>query len=193
MGLNLVNITSIEKLLEYHSQGRRIKYLFFWNHIERGSTVSKACLSQWYEAPFVFEDEYYLTAEHFMMAQKAKLFNDMKSFEKILQANHPGEAKKIGREIKDFDEILWQRNRFKITKHGNMLKFNQNQKLKTFLLTTSNRILVEASPKDMIWGIGLDEKNTNIENPFKWKGLNLLGFVLMAVRMELQHDELLKK
>ena len=183
-----MEIFSLKELLNYYSSNKRIKYLFFWSHKERGDEISKACLSQWYEAPFEFEGRLYLTAEHFMMAKKAKLFSDMESFEKILQAKHHGEAKKFGRGVKNFNQKLWEQKRFDIVVQGNLLKFSQNQKLKNFLLAASNRVLVEASPKDTIWGIGLDEKNKDAQIPYKWRGLNLLGFALMKVRTQLQNE-----
>ncbi len=183
-----MNIFTLKELLNYCSSAKRIKYLFFWSHKERGDEVSKACLSQWYEAPFEFEDRLYLTAEHFMMAKKAKLFGDMESFEKILQAKHPAEAKEFGRGVKNFNEKLWEQKRFDIVVQGNLLKFSQNPKLKDFLLTTSNRVLAEASPKDTIWGIGLDEKDKDAQDPYKWRGLNLLGFALMKVRIKLKNE-----
>ena len=70
-------------------------------------------------------------------------------------------------------------------KRGNLAKFSQNAELKEFLLNTDNRVLVEASPVDKIWGIGLAVDDKNIENPLMWQGLILLGFALMEVRDDL--------
>lgn len=71
-------------------------------------------------------------------------------------------------------------------KKGNFLKFSQNEKLKEFLLSTDNKIIVEASPYDAIWGIGMLETDRDAQNPLLWKGENLLGFALMEVRNELR-------
>ena len=117
-----------------------------------------------------------------MMAEKARLFKDDKTLKKILTSSNPGAAKKYGREIKNFKEDVWDQNRFDIVVRGNKAKFEQNNKLKQFLVNTKTRILVEASPVDRIWGIGLAEDDQFSDNPEKWNGLNLLGFALMKVR-----------
>ena len=117
-----------------------------------------------------------------MMAEKARLFGDFAAEAKIVSANHPGEAKNLGRSVKAFDEEVWIKNRFEIVVRGNMAKFEQNPDLKTFLLNTSQRILVEASPRDHIWGIGFAEDHPDAQNPSRWLGLNLLGFALMEAR-----------
>lgn len=122
-----------------------------------------------------------------MMAEKAKLFNDMEMREKILAAKHPKQAKDFGRLIRGFQEDIWLENRFNIVMRANQAKFSQNEELKKFLMQTKNRVLVEASPVDKIWGIGMATDNKNVENPLYWKGLNLLGFALMAVRDELEN------
>ena len=121
-----------------------------------------------------------------MMAKKAELFKDDIVLEKILQAKSPAEAKKFGREVKNYNETIWLAARFEIVKQGNYHKFSQNSELKTFLLNTKDRVLVEASPVDAIWGIGMASDHKNALNPAKWQGLNLLGFALMEVRDELK-------
>ena len=102
-----------------------------------------------------------------------------------MAAAPPGAAKAIGREVRNFDQQVWERHRFDIVVEGNLGKFGQHEALKEFLLGTSDRILVEASPVDRIWGIGLAADNADAENPNLWKGLNLLGFALMEVRNRL--------
>lgn len=97
----------------------------------------------------------YPTAEHYMMAQKAKLFSDMDIFQQIIQSKHPKQAKDLGRQVKNFDEKIWNEQRFDIVVQGNIAKFSQHPELKDYLLGTGNRILVEASPVDKIWGVGL--------------------------------------
>ena len=91
-----------------------------------------------------------------------------------------GEAKALGREVRGFDEDTWVKNRFGIVVAGNLLKFQQNKGLGMFLLGTNERVLVEASPVDTIWGVGLAADNKSIENPNLWRGLNLLGFALIS-------------
>lgn len=117
-----------------------------------------------------------------MMAEKARIFQDFEIRDKILQCTSPGEAKKLGREVKSFDEEHWNDHRFRIVVEGNYHKFSQNEDLKQFLVQTNDRILAEASPVDAIWGIGLAASHDFAKLPSNWRGLNLLGFALMEVR-----------
>lgn len=174
-----------ETLIQAIHVGLVPKYVFFWGHQSNKSTVSKNCFSQWYSCPFTVDSILYPTAEHFMMAEKARLFNDKEILSKILVSEHPGEAKMLGRQVKHFEDEHWQRLRFEIAVKGNMAKFQQNKELGSFLLNTQNRILVEASPLDAIWGIGLSEDHVDATNPSLWPGLNLLGFALMETRSRL--------
>jgi ribA/ribD-fused uncharacterized protein len=163
------------------------KFLFFWGHQpNKDGSISKTCFSQWWLSSFEVDNVIYKTAEHWMMAKKAELFNDNEVLAKIIKANSPAEAKKMGREVKNYDDKLWLANRYEIVKQGNRHKFSQNKDLKTFLLNTKDRVLVEASPVDPIWGIGMATDHKDVSNPEKWKGLNLLGFALMEVRDELK-------
>ncbi|KFF04760.1 NADAR family protein [Flavobacterium reichenbachii] len=175
---------SIEKLTaEKHDN----KYLFFWGHQpNKDGSISKTCFSQWWLSSFEVDGTTYKTAEHWMMAKKALLFNDQEVLEKIIQAKSPAEAKKLGREVKNYIDTVWLANRFEIVKEGNLHKFSQNKDLKEFLLNTNERVIVEASPVDPIWGIGMAGDHKDVLNPEKWKGLNLLGFALMEVRDELR-------
>lgn len=122
-----------------------------------------------------------------MMAEKARLFDDRIMLGKIMQAPTPKDAKLIGRSVSGFDAAIWEQHRSAIVIDGNYYKFTQNAALQKFLLETGDRILVEASPVDRIWGIGLAEDDPNATVPEKWPGLNLLGFALMAVRDRLRH------
>ena len=163
------------------------KFLFFWGHQpNKDGSISKTCFSQWWLSSFEVDKVIYKTAEHWMMAKKAELFKDHAILEKILQAKSPAEAKKFGREVKNYNETLWLAARFDIVKEGNYHKFSQNPELKSFLLNTKERVIVEASPVDAIWGIGMAGDHKDILNPEKWRGLNLLGFALMEVRDELE-------
>ena len=163
------------------------KFLFFWGHQpSKDGIITKTCFSQWWVSPFIVDGITYKTAEHWMMAKKAELFNDNEVLEKIIQANSPAEAKKLGREVKNYDDVLWLANRYEIVKQGNFHKFSQHSDVKEFLINTKEIILVEASPVDAIWGIGMASDHKDIQNPEKWRGLNLLGFALMEVRDELK-------
>jgi ribA/ribD-fused uncharacterized protein len=177
---------SFDELRDRFNRGERFKFLHFWGHQPaRGGSVSKSCLSQWYGAPFEAEGNVYKTAEHFMMASKARLFNDKRALDKILKAASPGAAKAYGREIPGFIEEVWEAHRFNVVCRANLLKFSQHPALSEFLLRTGTKILVEASPTDCIWGIGLSASDPDADNPNCWKGLNLLGFALMSVRQQL--------
>ena len=120
-----------------------------------------------------------------MMYRKALLFEDQSAAEKLLKATNPGAAKAIGREVKGFDQPVWEQHRFEIVVAGNLAKFGSDTALRAFLLGTVNRILVEASPVDRIWGIGMAEDDPDCTNPNLWRGDNLLGFALMEVRNRL--------
>ena len=163
------------------------KFLFFWGHQpNKDGSISKTCFSQWWLSSFEVDKVIYKTAEHWMMAKKAELFNDNDVLAKIIKANSPAEAKKFGREVRNYDDKVWLANRYEIVKQGNYHKFSQNPDLAAFLINTNDRVLVEASPVDPIWGIGMASDHKDVLNPEKWKGLNLLGFALMEVRDELK-------
>jgi ribA/ribD-fused uncharacterized protein len=158
-------------------------FLFFWGHQPAwDGTITKTCLSQWWVAPFVVDGVTYPTAEHWMMAGKARLFNDEEAFRKIIAADSPRNAKNEGRLVKNFDPDQWEENKFQLVVEGNFHKFSQHPALRQFLLDTGNKVLAEASPLDRIWGIGLASDNPAIQYPAKWNGENLLGFALMEVR-----------
>ena len=175
---------NLEKIKqEFNTSEQRLKFLYFWGHTpNKNGVITKSCFSQWWQRPFKVEDTIYNTAEHWMMASKARLFNDIEILAKILVSKHPMEAKTLGRKVKGFDPLLWNKNKYNIVKNGNSHKFSQHEDLKQFLVQTENRILVEASPLDSVWGIGMDQHNENAYNPNYWKGENLLGFALMEVR-----------
>jgi len=174
---------SREKLERKYNEGENFKYIFFWGHTpNKDGSIGKSCFSQWWESKFTVDDIEYKTAEHYMMAEKARLFMDKEIVDEILKCNHPMEAKKLGRKVKNFDPKVWDDHKYEIVKKANYFKFSQNEDLKEFLNNTNNRIIVEASPFDKVWGIGMDQKNENANNPKLWKGENLLGFALMEVR-----------
>jgi ribA/ribD-fused uncharacterized protein len=172
----------VDDLRARFNAGEKLKFLFFWGHQTSANGISASCLSQWYEAPFVVDGERYPTAEHFMMAEKAALFGDTSVRGQVLQATNPGAAKALGRQVRDFDEGVWLKHRFAIVIRANEAKFSQNHDIGRFLLDSGSRVLVEASPVDRIWGIGLAQDDERSKNPNLWRGLNLLGFALIQVR-----------
>lgn len=176
-----MEIYSIEKLISEIKAGSKLSYLYFWGHKTSGG-ITKSCFSQWYPATFVIDEKHYATAEHYMMAEKARLFLDAEIEEKILLSNDPSHAKAMGRQVRNFSAEIWKEQCFDLVVNGNIAKFSQNSELKNFLIATGSKILVEASPVDRIWGIGLAEEDREAKNPELWKGKNLLGFALMKVR-----------
>ena len=185
MNTSMLSMTR-ESLIAAIQEGYRADYLFFWGHTRKDtSRVNKTCFSQWYESPFEDNSVLYPTAEHYMMARKALLFNDEEAHQRILHATDPKTAKKIGREIRSFDPSTWDEHKIDIVVTGNTLKFQQHEELQRFLLSTGQQIIVEASPFDQIWGVGLREQEADVWNPTRWNGENLLGFALMTVRERL--------
>lgn len=175
---------TLNNTIEEYNRKEKLEFLFFWGHTMKDE-ITKSCFSQWF--PFEFQENgiIYKTAEHYMMAGKAKLFNDDEVLKQIVKAETPNLAKSLGRKVKNFDPKIWDEHKYQIVRQGNLLKFSQNEKFKEFLLSTNDKILVEASPYDTIWGVGMLETDPRAQNPSQWKGENLLGFALMEVRDEL--------
>lgn len=171
---------SLQNTIEKFQKKENIEFLFFWGHTVK-EEITKACFSQWFPFEFNENEINYKTAEHYMMAGKAKLFNDDEILEKILKAETPNQAKGLGRKVKNFDPKLWDEHKYEIVRQGSFLKFSQNQEFKEFLLSTEDKILVEASPYDKIWGIGMLETDSRAKKPLQWNGENLLGSALMEV------------
>lgn len=174
----------IDSLVRRLADGERLELKFFWGH--SGTGVGPWILSQWYPAPFSFEGVTYVTAEHWMMAQKALLFDDAASARAIVAADSPGAAKALGRRVKDFDDETWEAARYAIVVTGNVLKFRQNPPLAKWLDETGDVVLVEASPQDAIWGIGAAASHESAQTPATWRGQNLLGFALGEARDRLR-------
>lgn len=173
----------IEWLKNEATDPEGLKFLYFWGHTNKSNeAVGKFCFSQWHDSPFAVDGVTYKTAEHWMMAKKALLFGDSEIFEKIVLTEKPAAVKDLGRKISGFVDKIWTAERYEIVKAGNLHKFKQHPELSAYLLGTGNRILVEASPVDRIWGIGLAQDHADASNPNRWLGLNLLGFALMEVR-----------
>ncbi|WP_230862209.1 NADAR family protein [Campylobacter concisus] len=118
-------------------------------------------------------------------AKKAECFGDKEALEQILSAKDPAQMKALGRQVRGFDAKVWDEIKFGVVLNASYLKFSQNAPLRDFLLSTGSKVLVEASPVDKIWGIGLAASDENAQNPMKWQGQNLLGFALMRARDEI--------
>lgn len=142
--------------------------------------------SQWEIAPFTILGVGYNCAEQFMMAEKARLFGDETALAKIMKAKHPADQKRVGRKVVGFDNERWQSNAKLIVYRGTVAKFTQNAHLLAELQVTGNKTLVEASPTDRIWGIGLAEDDPRALDRSQWQGTNWLGEILTLVRNELR-------
>ncbi|MGW4173731.1 NADAR family protein [Streptomyces chartreusis] len=184
---HMAKIDSWDVLIQEVRSGARIKYLHFWGHRPLpDGRVGASCLSQWWPSPFTVSGVSYATAEHWMMAEKARLFKDAEAERQALAADHPSLAKKAGRLVRGFDNAAWERERFRIVVEGSVHKFGGHPELSAFLLGTGDRVLVEASPVDRVWGIGLAARDEGAHDPERWRGPNLLGFALMEARERLR-------
>ena len=155
-------------------------FVFFW-----GGTYS-----QWCPSKFTIDGIEYNCTEQYMMAKKALMFADLDAYENIMHSKHPNEQKAFGRKVENFDKNHWEKYCRKIVFDANYAKFTQNPKMKEELLATGNREIVEASPEDRIWGIGLHESDPRCLDKSKWEGTNWLGEAIMQVRTELMFETL---
>lgn len=141
--------------------------------------------SNWHPMPFSFRGIQFGCGEQFMMYAKARQFNDLVVAEKILQAQEPREQKRLGRQVKGFDKSVWDGRARHTVYVGSRERFTQNEAAYGLLLSTKGTQLVEASPYDKIWGIGLSASDPRAEDPAKWQGTNWLGQVLTKLRDDL--------
>ncbi|MCQ2816603.1 MAG: NADAR family protein [archaeon] len=159
------------------------EYVLFYGYHEKGQGVSKACLSQWYQCSFKVDNVNFTSSLQFLMYQKASYFNDDEGKNKIINETEPKKIKALGKTIKNFQHEAWKTVSEEIAIEGNFYKFYQNEELKSFLLGTGDKILVEANPHDNKWGIALSsDESDKCKDPNQWKGKNLTGFTLMEVR-----------
>lgn len=153
-------------------------HIYFWDTF----------LSNFYACEFTVDGQKYFNSEQFFMAEKARTFKDEKTLKEILEEKAPLKCKKLGRKIKGFDNELWDSLRVAAMEKACYAKFSQNCELRNKLLFTENKTLVEASPYDKIWGIGLHWKDDRVLDREEWKGRNLLGKALMKVRAQLREE-----
>lgn len=153
------------------------KYLFFYSGF----------LSNWTSTPFVDvrTGTTYNCSEQYMMEKKALLFNDEQTAKLILLKKHPAEQKKLGRKVKNFNKEVWDEHARQIVYEGCFYKFTQNHDAYSYLIETSGYYLVEASPTDTVWGVGLGGYDPQIQDPSNWRGTNWLGQVLTCLREDL--------
>jgi ribA/ribD-fused uncharacterized protein len=186
----------------YHSIKKSEKFTFFWE--------TKSPFSQWYKSNFTastcliegvcmnktkreyvlqdkfpYPDQEYSSAEQFMMYHKAIIFLDIDSAKKIMKTNNVRKIKELGRNVAEFNEEVWKYYRSKVVYEGNKAKFTQDEELKNKLLSTVGTTIVEASPNDRVWGIGLVENDIRAQKRETWQGKNLLGEILTKIRVDI--------
>ena len=155
------------------------KYAFFW-----GSEFSN-----WYYCPITYKGIEFFNTEQIFMWEKAMFFNDTEIADKIIKSDgNPSVAKKLGRQVKNFDSNKWLEEGYKVMVKANLAKYQQNPILRNILLGSGDRIIVEASPHDIIWGVGIHWIDDNILDEKNWRGQNLLGKALMEVRENIKSE-----
>ncbi|THH28730.1 hypothetical protein EUX98_g5457 [Antrodiella citrinella] len=193
--------TSTRALGPHSQSSKDVDHVFFWKVDQ-----PHGYLSQWYHSPFTATihlpgrdapstgTHTFLTAEHYMMASKALLFDDHEVFHEVLASGSSNadmiHVKALGRKVKSFSDDAWKQHREEIVLNGSIAKFGDegNRVLKSWLMETGEKMIVEASPRDRIWGIGFGDQRA-LEVKEKW-GLNLLGIALMKTRQKLREDDL---
>jgi ribA/ribD-fused uncharacterized protein len=154
-------------------------FVLFWDGI----------YSQWHPSKFTIDGREYNCCEQYMMAKKALTFNDQESYKMIMYSDNPRDQKAFGRRVKNFNAEVWSVISREVVYQGNYAKFTQNPELKEQLMATGDLEIVEASPYDKIWGIGLGEEDPRAWDKSTWDGLNWLGEAIMRVRETLRKEE----
>lgn len=161
------------------------EFIRTWNVKNKILPFFKDSLSNFAYFPFYHDGHLFYNSEQAFMYEKAKMF-DPAMTKKILKEGRPWKVKQLGRQVRNYNDTVWNESRYSIMKQIIREKANGNKDFKQILLSTEDAILVEASPYDRIWGVGIDSNNPNIYNPTKWSGYNLLGKALMEVRNEIK-------
>jgi len=154
-------------------------FILFWNGI----------YSQWHPSNFTIDGREYNCCEQYMMAKKALTFNDQESYKMIMYSDNPRDQKAFGRRVKNFNAEVWSVISREVVYQANYAKFTQNPELRKQLMATGDLEIVEASPYDKIWGIGLGEEDPRAWDKSTWEGTNWLGEAIMRVRETLRKEE----
>jgi hypothetical protein len=155
------------------------KFYFFWS----------GPFSQWAIRPMTIEGVKYNCCEQYMMAEKAKLFGDERVLALIMKATDPYDQKMLGRDVSPFNKDKWEAIAREVVYKGNYAKFTQHPDLRQKLMDTGDKVIVEASPDDRIWGIGLRSSDPRAQDPKTWRGTNWLGEAIMRVREQLRSED----
>lgn len=147
-------------------------HIYFWGSV----------FSNFAPVLFVIDFVAYTSVEQYFMSRKAAMFGDFETLGKIMKAEHPAEQKKLGREVKGFNGEIWDYWKYKVMIDGTLAKFTSSKHLTDTMLDTHDKVLVEASPTDLIWGVGLHYNDDKILDKDNWRGQNQLGKALMHIR-----------
>lgn len=169
---------SKQQVTERFNAGEDQDFMFFWSE----PSGPRSVMNQWHPSTFFYKNFKFSSAEQAMMAEKALLFGDVGTLYEILGAGSPRAAKALGRQVIGYVDKVWGAERLAIVRNINVAKFSQNPTMLKHLLSTGNRVLVEASPYDHIWGIGMTGDDPAASDPNLWQGRNLLGQALMEAR-----------
>ena len=172
-------------LLAAEAAGTLPPVLAFFDHVPLADGPGPWVLSQWWPSPFTVAGVGYATAEHWMMAAKAGTFDDGDALARVLGSPSPEVAKEAGRSVRGFDSATWRAVAYDVVVEGNAHRFGAHADLRAYLVGTGDDVLVEASPVDRIWGVGLPESDPAHRRPSAWQGENLMGLALMEVRERL--------
>lgn len=163
------------------------KAIFFWRENNKYGFLSNFYYSNFIDA----NNTKYICNEQYFISQKCLLFDEtnIELYNKIMESKLPMVIKKLGRLVKNFDERIWEKEKYEIMKNGLRYKFNQNKLLKNKLLDTKMKSLYEASKYDLIWGIGVDSTQASKITESSYPGKNLLGKALMEIREEIRNKK----
>ncbi len=167
---------SRQELLALLDEGKTFDYELFYG----------GWCCQWAPTPIRIGGKDYPTTEHYMMAEKARIFGDQEIWDRIMRTPNPYMVKAAGRKVKGFDQAVWERERYMVVYLGNIAKFSQNADAFEYLMGTGDKVIVECSPSDRVWGIGFEQDDKRCTDPRKWQGENLLGFICTEVRDHLR-------
>jgi len=168
------------KIRKMDEIAKKEEFAFFW-----GGTFS-----QWATSKFIIDGVEFNTCEQYMMYKKALMFHDYEMAEKIMNEKDPREQKALGRRVKGFDKDTWETYCRDIVYDGNVAKFTQNPEMLEELKFTGDKTIVEASPQDVIWGIGLKYDDPRAKDRSQWKGTNWLGEAIQRVREDIRSGKI---
>lgn len=180
-------VYSLNELRDAYSRGHKFNFVFFAAFDEtdiKNCSSKEGCLSLYF--PIQFTDQNgskYSSIYQYIMSQKALLFKDQEIYNKIMKSTDASEMKKLGRQIKNFNQDKWNESVDEIVYQGNLYKFDQNKELKEVLLNfPPDSIFVYASHENEMYGIQINSDDPKANDPLKWGGYNKLGFQITKVR-----------